>query len=288
MGRYATCLRANGRPPSSGGGPSTRRCSGPGAPADDGVLLSFAASPPVAVRIEAQSLVLHHPPGDLRLARRAGAARDLDARAPWRAHGALGSPRRLRPPPLADAQVRCRGEGRQALGLDRRQHHPAVRVREAGLCRHRLVALLEAMKQKGVPATPSRHRHHADHRGRPLLQPDIGQTALMLATWGSLLFPLGHFLVRHRRAWGRGRRPAVRAYTVFPHFAKRVDSFLNPEDGNTYQVDKALGSLMEGGWFGRGPGRSLARKSSPTPMLTMCSRPPPASSASCSASSSWR
>jgi cell division protein FtsW len=47
----------------------------------------------------------------------------------------------------------------------------------------------------------------------------------------------------------------------FPHFAKRIDTFLNPEGGgNTYQVDKALGSLLEGGWFGRGPGESLANK----------------------------
>ena len=46
----------------------------------------------------------------------------------------------------------------------------------------------------------------------------------------------------------------------FPHFAKRIDAFLNPEGGNTYQVDKALNSLLEGGWFGRGPGESLAKK----------------------------
>ena len=50
------------------------------------------------------------------------------------------------------------------------------------------------------------------------------------------------------------------AYYVFPHFAKRVDAFLNPDGGNTYQVDKALNSLLEGGWFGRGPGESMAKK----------------------------
>ena len=43
--------------------------------------------------------------------------------------------------------------------------------------------------------------------------------------------------------------------------SKRIDSFLNPEGGgNTYQVDKALHSLLEGGWFGRGPGESIAKK----------------------------
>src|SRR5690606_35386711 len=31
-------------------------------------------------------------------------------------------------------------------------------------------------------------------------------------------------------------------------------------DHATYQVQKALDSLLEGGWFGRGPGESLAKK----------------------------
>jgi cell division protein FtsW len=35
---------------------------------------------------------------------------------------------------------------------------------------------------------------------------------------------------------------------------------MNPDGGNTYQVNKALNSLLEGGWFGRGPGESLAKK----------------------------
>jgi cell division protein FtsW len=55
------------------------------------------------------------------------------------------------------------------------------------------------------------------------------------------------------------------AYTLFPHFASRVDNFLNPDSGGhgTYQVDRALSSLLEGGWFGRGPGESLANKTIP-------------------------
>ena len=94
-----------------------------------------------------------------------------------------------------------------------------------------------------------------------LLQPDIGQTALVLATWAALLFLVGHLVVDHRGAGGR-RRSALLfgAYVFFPHFAKRIDTFINPEDGNTYQIDKALSSLLEGGWFGRGPGESIAKK----------------------------
>ena len=95
-----------------------------------------------------------------------------------------------------------------------------------------------------------------------LLQPDIGQTALILATWGALLFLSGisWFLIIGLGVGAVGLMFA--AYTIFPHFATRIDSFMNPEAGGhgTYQVDKALSSLLEGGWFGRGPGESLAKK----------------------------
>ena len=51
------------------------------------------------------------------------------------------------------------------------------------------------------------------------------------------------------------------AYLFFPHFARRIDTFINPDGGgNTYQIDRALQSLLEGGWFGRGPGESIAKK----------------------------
>ena len=97
--------------------------------------------------------------------------------------------------------------------------------------------------------------------GGLLLQPDIGQTALMLSTWAGLLFLAGISWYLIVGLFGVGVGGLFGAYYVFPHFAKRIDAFLNPEGGgNTYQVDKALNSLLEGGWFGRGPGESLAKK----------------------------
>ena len=118
----------------------------------------------------------------------------------------------------------------------------------------------EAMQQKGVLPRTIATAIMLSIIGGLLLQPDIGQTALMLATWGSLLFLSGisWFVIGGLGVGAVGL--GVAAYTIFPHFAKRIDSFLNPEGGNTYQVDKALGSLLDGGWFGRGPGESLAKK----------------------------
>lgn len=94
-----------------------------------------------------------------------------------------------------------------------------------------------------------------------LLQPDIGQTALVLATWAVLLFLSGISWFIIFGLAGAAGGLLVGAYVFFPHFARRIDTFLNPEGGgNTYQIDRALQSLMEGGWFGRGPGESIAKK----------------------------
>ena len=94
-----------------------------------------------------------------------------------------------------------------------------------------------------------------------LLQPDLGQTALILATWAGLLFMSGLSWWLIGVLAGCGVGGLFGAYLLFPHFSKRIDTFLNPDEGgNTYQIDRALNSLLEGGWFGRGPGESIAKK----------------------------
>lgn len=94
-----------------------------------------------------------------------------------------------------------------------------------------------------------------------LLQPDIGQTALVLATWAVLLFFSGISWWIIFGLAGAAGGLLMGAYLFFPHFARRIDTFINPDGGgNTYQIDRALQSLMEGGWFGRGPGESIAKK----------------------------
>lgn len=118
----------------------------------------------------------------------------------------------------------------------------------------------EAMKQKGVPARSIATGIMLLIVGALLLQPDIGQTALVLATWGALLFLSGISWLVIFALGGVAVALLFGAYMFFPHFSRRIDAFINPEDGNTYQIDKALNSLLEGGWFGRGPGESVAKK----------------------------
>ncbi len=97
--------------------------------------------------------------------------------------------------------------------------------------------------------------------GALLLQPDIGQTALVLVTWASLLFLSGISWLIIFGLMGGGVALLFSAYFFFPHFSRRIDAFLDPDAGhNTYQVEKASQSLLEGGWFGRGPGESIAKR----------------------------
>jgi len=93
-----------------------------------------------------------------------------------------------------------------------------------------------------------------------LLQPDVGQTALMVATYGALLFLSG---ISWWVIFGLGTGAvglAGIAYVVFPHVARRVDAFINPETGDSYQAERALESLLEGRWFGMGPGEGIAKR----------------------------
>ena len=52
----------------------------------------------------------------------------------------------------------------------------------------------------------------------------------------------------------------VAAYTFLPHVAGRIDRFLAPHTGDTFQVDTAMESIMSGGWLGRGPGEGTVKR----------------------------
>ncbi len=47
---------------------------------------------------------------------------------------------------------------------------------------------------------------------------------------------------------------------MLPHVAGRIDRFLAPHTGDTFQVDTAMQSIMSGGWLGRGPGEGTVKR----------------------------
>jgi len=50
------------------------------------------------------------------------------------------------------------------------------------------------------------------------------------------------------------------AYFTVPHVASRIQRFLDPCSGDTFNIDIATESFMRGGWFGRGPGEGTVKR----------------------------
>jgi len=52
----------------------------------------------------------------------------------------------------------------------------------------------------------------------------------------------------------------VAAYFALPHVASRIDRFLDPQSGDSYQVDRSMDAFMNGGLWGRGPGEGTVKE----------------------------
>jgi cell division protein FtsW len=96
-----------------------------------------------------------------------------------------------------------------------------------------------------------------------LAQPDVGQSVVVVAVWVSQLFLAGLPMVWVALAMLICVGGLATAYFVFPHVASRIDRFLNPQSGDTFQVDRALEAFMNGGMFGTGPGAGTVKSHLP-------------------------
>ena len=93
-----------------------------------------------------------------------------------------------------------------------------------------------------------------------MLQPDFGQTMLITLVWGALFYMAGM-----RFIWmvGLGATAAIgltAAFYTVPHVAQRINRFLDPASGDTFNIDIATESFVRGGWFGRGPGEGTIKR----------------------------
>jgi cell division protein FtsW len=93
-----------------------------------------------------------------------------------------------------------------------------------------------------------------------VLQPDFGQTMLSAMVWGALFFMAGMRLVWVAGLAGAAVVGLAGAYAMIPHVARRIKRFLDPASGDTFQVDTAVESFVRGGWFGRGPGEGTVKR----------------------------
>jgi cell division protein FtsW len=93
-----------------------------------------------------------------------------------------------------------------------------------------------------------------------IAEPDFGQTMLIVISWGALFFMAGMSWVWIAGLVGLAGAGAFGAYVTLPHVAARIDRFVSPQSGDTFQVDKALDSILRGGWFGQGPGEGIVKR----------------------------
>ena len=92
-----------------------------------------------------------------------------------------------------------------------------------------------------------------------LLQPDVGQTFVVTAVWGTQFFLAGLSLIWVGFLVAFGIAGLVGAYFVLPHVAARINGFLDPQVGNQYQINRSLEAFMNGGLYGRGPGEGTVK-----------------------------
>ena len=96
-----------------------------------------------------------------------------------------------------------------------------------------------------------------------VMEPDFGQTMLILMSWGALFFIAGMRIVWVLGLAGVAAAGLFAAYLFVPHVAGRIKRFMNPASGDTYQVDTAMEAFSNGGWLGLGPGEGIAKRSLP-------------------------
>ncbi|WP_343082232.1 putative lipid II flippase FtsW [Ostreiculturibacter nitratireducens] len=95
------------------------------------------------------------------------------------------------------------------------------------------------------------------------LQPDFGQAALVLFSWGVIYFVAGAPFLLLTVIAALVVAGGVVAYENSEHFARRIDGFLSPEIDPRTQIGYATNAIQEGGFFGVGVGEGQVKWSLP-------------------------
>ena len=93
-----------------------------------------------------------------------------------------------------------------------------------------------------------------------VLQPDFGQTMLIALVWSALFFMAGMRVIWVFGIASLAGVGLLSAYYTVPHVARRIQRFLDPASGDTFNIDIATESFMRGGWFGKGPGEGTVKR----------------------------
>ncbi|HEY8565773.1 MAG TPA: putative peptidoglycan glycosyltransferase FtsW [Beijerinckiaceae bacterium] len=93
-----------------------------------------------------------------------------------------------------------------------------------------------------------------------ILQPDFGQTMLITIVWCGLFFVAGLHWFWVFGLGGAGLAGIAAAYQFLPHVRARIERFMDKSSGDTFQVDVAMESFAQGGWWGKGPGEGSVKR----------------------------
>ena len=118
----------------------------------------------------------------------------------------------------------------------------------------------EGKKHEGIPGNTLSAFLFIVFLGLLILQPDFGQAILVSLVWGTMFFLAGISWPWIAGLAACGFLGMFTAYQLVPHVSSRVDRFLFPESGDTYQVDKALEAFTQGGVLGKGPGEGRIKQ----------------------------
>ncbi|MEQ8824927.1 MAG: putative peptidoglycan glycosyltransferase FtsW [Filomicrobium sp.] len=117
----------------------------------------------------------------------------------------------------------------------------------------------EARNRQDMPGLPLAVGVGAIVCGLVVMQPDVGQTALLVATWGALYLLAGLPFIGVAVLGGVGVFGVIAAYLFFPHVQSRIDRFVSASHEANSQVSRAIDSFVQGGFLGRGPGEGTIK-----------------------------
>ncbi len=97
-----------------------------------------------------------------------------------------------------------------------------------------------------------------------LIQPDLGMTMLISATFFCQLFVAGLSITLVLFAIFFIIAISIFSYFIFDHVQSRINSFLGGIGGtDTYQIDLSIRAFQNGGLLGKGPGQGILKEKIP-------------------------
>lgn len=225
-----------------------------------GVVLSFAASPPVAERIGVDTFFF--------VKRQAVF---LIPAIVVMLGASLMTPRLVRRAALIlftvslILMVATLFAGMEAKGARRWIHFAGMSIQPSEFLKPAFVVLIafllsESGRRREVPGVLFAFVLFAVCAALLIAQPDFGQTMLLGLVWAGMFFLNGISWLLIMALGAIGVLGLLAAYAFLPHVTNRVDRFLDPSSGDTFQVDTAMDSFLAGGWFGRGPGEGTVKR----------------------------